>query len=151
MAKIVFDIVYPDGTKGKVETETRPVHMGSYVSIDTSYGNGGWDDGEETDPVTGTTRYTISVDAIVDSSLVVPGKVKPGGESLMLDTPWTFYTELEESHYTGADGKYHLLYKYCSDSPFPYGKYWFSAEPLYDEDAENCWAPFDFYYVFNKG
>ena len=90
MAKIVFDIVYPDGTKGKVETETRPVHMGSYVSIDTSYGNGGWDDGEETDPVTGTTRYTITVDVIVDSSLVVPEKVIPGGESLMLDDPWTF-------------------------------------------------------------
>ena len=150
-AKIVFDIVYPDGTKGKVETETRPVHMGGYVSIDTSYGKGGWNDGEEVDPVTGTTRYTITVDVIVDSSLVVPEKVIPGGESLMLDDPWTFYSELEESHYTGADGNYHLLYKYCSDSPFPDGKYWFSAEPLYDEDSYNSWVPFDFYYVFNKG
>jgi hypothetical protein len=150
-AKIIFEIVYPDGTTGEIETETRPVHMGSYVSIDTSYGKGGWNDGEEVDPVTGTTRYTITVDVIVDSTLVVPEKVTPGGESLMLNWPWTFYSEKEESHYTDADGKYHMLYKYYSDSPFPNGEYWFSAEPLYDEDSYNRWAPFNFYYVFNKG
>ena len=150
-AKIVFDIVYPDGTTGKVETETRPIHRGSYVSINTSYGKGGWNDGEEVDPVTGTTRYTITVDVIVDSSLVVPGKVTPGGDSLMLDDPWSYYTELEESHYTDTGGKYHLVYKYYSDSPFPDGKYWFSAEPVYDEDSYNNWVPFDFYYIINKG
>ena len=150
-AKIVFDIVYPDGTTGKVETETRPVHMGSYVSVDMSYGEGGWNKGEETDPETGTTRYTITVDVIVDRSLVVPDDVKPGGEDLMLYDPWIMYNELKESRYTDADGNYHLLYKYYSDSPFPDGEYWFSARPLYKEDDYNNWAPFDFHFIFNKG
>ena len=116
-----------------------------------SYGEGGWNKGEETDPETGTTRYTITVDVIVDRSLVVPEKVTPGGDALMLDDPWAFYTELKESHYTDADGNYHLLYKYYSDSPFPDGEYWFSARPLYKEDDYNNWAPFDFHFIFNKG
>jgi hypothetical protein len=69
----------------------------------------------------------------------------------MLDDPWSYYTELEESNYTDTGGKYHLVYKYYSDSPFPDGKYWFSAEPVYDEDSYNNWVPFDFYYIINKG
>ena len=149
-AKIIFDIVYPDGTTGKIETETRPIHTGSYVSVDTSYGKGGWNDGEEVDPVTGTTRYTITIDVIVDDSLAVPEEVTPGGDALMLSWPWAFYDELEESHYTDADGKGHLLYKYYSDTPFPNGEYWFAAEPLYKEDAYNSWDLFDFYFVFTK-
>ena len=52
---------------------------------------------------------------------------------------------------TDADGNYHLLYKYYSDSPFPDGEYWFSARPLYKEDDYNNWAPFDFHFIFNKG
>ena len=87
---------------------------------------------------------------IVDDSLAIPDEVTPGGDALMLSWSWVFYEELVESHYTDAEGKGHLLYKYYSDTPFPDGEYWFAANPVYQEDAYNSWVPINFYFVFNK-
>ena len=115
-AKIVFDIVYPDGKKARIESETRPIHMGSYVKVNTSYEGRGYMRDEDVDPETGNPRYIFKVDVLIDETLVDPDKVVPDPDSLMLDDPWTFYNDFDVDKYTDPAGKHHLIYNYYSSN-----------------------------------
>lgn len=153
-AKIVFDIVYPDGKKARIESEERPVHNGSYVKVDTSYGSGGYMREADVDPETGDPRYIFKVDLLIDKTLVNPDKVDPLPDgapdpgSLGREGSWDFYNVSDVEPYTDSSGNHHLLYSFYSSSPFQDGKYWFEAEPLYPEDKYNNWLA-NFEYPFN--
>ncbi len=149
-AKIVFDIVYPDGKTDTIETETRPIHMGTFAVIDGSYGEDGWETGVRYDPDTDETSYTMSFEVIIDDKLVDPDEVFPYDDELWLRRPGTFYRDAEILYYTDADGTYRMRYTYVSDEPFPDGEYWFTPGPEYQEDEYNWWKPYDVYFNFVK-
>lgn len=149
-AKIVFDIVYPDGTTGTVETNSMLVHTGSFYTIDEHYETNGWKTGERTDPVTGETEYTITFDVIIDETLVTPSLVTTEGGELWLEDPSTYYYNAETELYTGTDGHPHIRYTYVSENPFPDGEYWFEPAAGYPEEDYSYWHPFDVYYYFIK-
>lgn len=154
-AKIVFDIVYPDGTTSTVESDTRPVHNGTFATVNESYEGPGWKTGERTNPETGTTEYTITYDLVIDPDLVVAENVETSGDSMKVyingsseDVIQLDNAEIERS--TGTDGKYHMYFTYASNIPFPDGEYWFIPEPWYPEDDYNVWEPDNIYYRFIK-
>ena len=149
-AKLVFDIVYPDGETDVIETESLPIHQGNFARINYRYGQGGWDVGERYDAGAETPLYTMSFDLILDDTLVEPERVEPYSDELWLENPWTNYYNAETQHYTAGDGTSHMLYTYVSDSPFPDGEYWFTPSPEYQEDEYNSWVPYDFYLHFVK-
>jgi|GEM_PF-2713134 len=154
-AKIVFDIVYPDGTTGTVESDTRPVHNGTFATVNESYEGPGWKTGERTDPDTGTTEYTITFDLIIDPDLVDADNVETNGDEMWVYVNGSWENKITLDHAdiersTGADGKYHMYFTYANDIPFPDGEYWFIPEPWYQEDKFNKWIPDDIYYRFIK-
>ena len=114
VAKIVFDIVYPDGETDQIETETRPVFMGFFAKIDKSYGGQGWIEGERTDSDTGDTLYTMSFDLIIDPALMDPDNVEVHGGSLWNTDAWKDYKDPETEMWTDESGIRHL--RPCSGS-----------------------------------
>lgn len=149
-AKIVFDITYPDGTTGTVESETRPVHNGTYAKIDETYDDDGRKDGVSTNPETGETQYTMTFDVIIDDTLVKADEVTDDGDELWHMDSWNIYHADSIERHTDPDGTYHMTYTYVSDTPFPDGEYDFSPRPLFLEDDYNYWTPFNLYYYFIK-
>ena len=149
-AKIVFDIVYPDGTSDVIETETRPIHMGHFARINNGYGHNGWDVGEVHDEETGSTRYTMSFDVIIDKALVDPERVTEEGSEIWLEDPWSYYRDSRVETVEDEDGTYHWVYTFFSDEPFPDGEYWFDPVILYEEDDYNYWVNYNFYLHFIK-
>ena len=155
-AKIVFDIVYPDGKTARIESETRPVHNGSYVKVNTSYGSGGCMRDADVDPETGDPRYIFKVDVLIDKTLVDPQKVDPLPDdilepaSLWRNGSWDFYDVSDVECYTDSSGNHHLLYVFYSSNPFSDGTYWFAAKPKYPEDDHNynVWVPIHFEHQF---
>lgn len=147
-AKIVFDIVYPDGKKDRIESETRPVHAGSFVSGNSSYGDGGYKLDEIIDSETGETRYRLCVDTIIDKTLVDPSKVEIVKDTLFNNSLIISYENGEVKRHTD-DGKYHIEFTYISDSPFPNGSYWFYPELSYKEDDYNTWITDRYEYNFS--
>ncbi|MBR2591724.1 MAG: hypothetical protein IKD62_02015, partial [Oscillospiraceae bacterium] len=157
-AKIVFDIVYPDGTTGKIETESLPVHMGTFATFNKNFETYGFRLGERTNADTGEVEYTITMDLTIDDTLVVPDEVYAeeasdeyhyGNVLKNWDTSQNYYgAEIERA--TGADGKYHMYFTYVSDNPFADGEYWFEPLLYYYQDENNVWAPYDFYFRFIK-
>lgn len=148
-AKIVFDIVYKDGTKDRIETETRPIHMGNFAKVNMEYGHDGWDVADIYDPVTDTTQYTMSFDLIIDKTLVDPEEVESGA-SIWLEDPWINYYDHTVERFTDGSGRYHMKFTFTSDNPFPNGEYWFTPEVGYVEDSYNYWYPHNFYLYFVK-
>ena len=148
-AKIVFNITYPDGKTAKIETETRPVHAGSFVSGNPSYGDGGYKLEEFIDSETGETRYRLRVDTIIDKTLVDTSKVEIVivKDILFHDSYIISYENGEVSH--TDDGKYHIEFTYVSDSPFPNGSYYFYPNLSYKEDDYNTWTTDRYEYVFS--
>ncbi len=149
-AKIVFDIVYPDGETDSIETDTRPIHTGTFAVVDENYGQGGWETGEQTDPDTGETLYTMSFEIIIDETLVDPESVTTSYNNL-----WGFETGIdlyhaEILHYTDENGTYRMRYTFVHDEPFPDGEYWFTPSPEYQEDEYNWWKPYDLYLRIDK-
>lgn len=144
-AKIVFDIVYHDGKKAKMETDTRPVHAGSFAYFNEAFGSGGWEYGEIIDG-----GYYMKFDVIIDDSLIVngsqlvPANVIDNGQHLMF---WGGNASKEQ--YSEA-GVYHIVYTYTSDTDFPSGSYLFWPELSYKEDDDNSWEPDDLYVDFVK-
>lgn len=148
-AKIVFNITYPDGKTAKIETETRPVHAGDFVSVNTAYGNGGYLLDEFVDPETGETKYRLHVDTIVDKNLVEPDEeVEIDSDSLWNFSVFIVYENGEVRHYTDG-GEYHIEFTYVSDSPFPNGSYYFYPNLSYKEDDYNTWTTDRYEYVFS--
>lgn len=148
-AKIVFNITYPDGKTAKIETETRPVHAGDFVSVNTAYGDGGYLLDEFVDPETGETKYRLHVDTIVDKNLVEPDEeVEIDSDSLWNFSVFIVYENGEVRHYTDG-GEYHIEFTYVSDSPFPNGSYYFYPNLSYKEDDYNTWTTDRYEYVFS--
>ena len=148
-AKIVFNITYPDGKTAKIETETRPVHAGDFVSVNTAYGDGGYLLDEFVDPETGETKYRLQVDTIVDKNLVEPDEeVEIDSDSLWNFSVFIVYENGEVRHYTDG-GEYHIEFTYISDSPFPNGSYSFYPELSYKEDDYNTWTMDRYGYDFS--
>lgn len=148
-AKIVFDIVYPDGTTDTIETDTRPVHNGTFAKCNENYEGKGWQTAERTDPVSGSTQYTMTLDTIIDNDLVNAAKVETRGyESLNVsyrdeagNYEWIWYEDPEIEYQAAADGTHHMFFTFVSDAPFPDGDYGFSPDTVYHEDEYNSWAP----------
>ena len=148
-AKIVFNITYPDGKTAKIETETRPVHAGDFVSVNTAYGDGGYLLDEFVDPETGETKYRLHVDTIVDKNLVEPDEeVEIDSDSLWNFSVFIVYENGEVRHYTDG-GEYHIEFTYITDSPFPNGSYSFYPELSYKEDDYNTWTMDRYGYDFS--
>lgn len=146
-AKIVFDIVYPDGKKARIESETRPVHKGTF------WKGYSWLSTTETDTGTGTVKYKMIVDVIIDKSLVDPSKVemKEGiNNVLYVKDASDYWLGGAAERYVDGSGQYHIIYTYSSDTPFPNGTYGFEPELEYKEDDYNSWEPFHCDYYFEK-
>ena len=150
MAKLVFDIEYPDGTTDTVEADPRPFHKGNFARINTDYGNGGYDYDYDYDAESETSRYIFSFDVILDTSLVDPSRVTAENNEIWLAEPWTYYYTSDITHYIGDDGLSHMRFVYTSEERFPSGEYSFSPEVEFQEDDYNSWRQFDLYlyYVF---
>lgn len=149
-AKIVFDIVYPDGTTDTIETDTRPVHRGTFAKCNENYEGKGWKIAERTDPASGSTQYTMTLDMIIDNDLVNAAEVetKDDGSSMSVfyqdesgDYDWIWYNDPEIEYQAAADGTHHMFFTFVSDAPFPNGDYGFSPDPVYHEDEVNEWDP----------
>lgn len=138
-AKIVFNITYPDGKTAKIETETRPVHAGTFAYFNEAFGSGGWSYGE----IDGV--HYMKFDVIIDDSLIVngsqlvPSNVIDNGQYLFY-----WYGDVSKEHYTEG-GVYHIVYTYTSDTDFPAGSYLFFPLLSYKEDDDNFWEPEDPY------
>ena len=138
-AKIRFEIVYPDGVTDEIETEALPIHMGDYARMNESYGTGGRAAGTEYDAGTGSTRYTMSFDIIIDDTLVDPADVSAYYSCMVREGSWTWYTDPDILRYTAGDGTSHMRFTFVSASPFPDGTYWFDPGLSVLEDANNEW------------
>ncbi len=147
-AKIVFNITYPDGKKDRIESETRPIHAGDFVSVNTAYGDGGYLLDEFVDPETGETKYRLHVDTIVDKNLVESAEVEIDSDSLWNFSVFIVYENGEVRRYTDG-GEYHIEFTYISDSPFPNGSYSFYPELSYKEDDYNTWTMDRYGYDFS--
>ena len=143
VAKIVFDIVYPDGETDQIETETRPVFMGSFAKFDKSYGEQGRREGERIDSETGKTLYTMSFDLIIDPALMDPDNVEVYGGSLWNTDAWKNYKDPEIEMRTDESGIRHLLFTFVSDSPFEDGSYSMYPDILGWVDGLYRWDPYN--------
>ena len=141
VAKIVFDIVYPDGETDQIETETRPVFMGFFAKIDKSYGGQGWIEGERTDSDTGDTLYTMSFDLIIDPALMDPDNVEVYGGSLWNTDARKNYKDPETEIWTDESGICHMRYTFVSNSPFVDGEYTFYPSTRGWVDENTLWEP----------
>ena len=148
VAKIVFDIVYPDGETDQIETETRPVFMGFFAKIDKSYGGQGWIEGERTDSDTGDTLYTMSFDLIIDTDLMDPAMVEDNGGRLSNTDAWKTYHDPETEIWTDESGICHMRYTFVSNSPFVDGEYTFYPSISGWVDENNLWEPWSLSYDF---
>ena len=148
VAKIVFDIVYPDGETDQIETETRPVFMGFFAKIDKSYGEQGWIEDERINSDTGDTQYTMSFDLIIDNDLMDPAMVEDTGGSLWNTDAWNVYYDPETEIWTDESGICHMRYTFVSDSPFADGEYTFYPSARGWVDEYNVWRAWSLSYDF---
>ena len=151
MAKIVFDLVYPDGETERIETEPMPVYMGFFARIDESYGGQGRVEGQRLDPDSGETLYTMSFDLILDTALIDPARVTDKGGSLWYTDPgWTVYSDPETEIQTDGSGITHMRYTFVSASPFPEGRYTVFPETVGWVDNYNLWEAWSLSMTFYK-
>ena len=151
MAKIVFDLVYPDGETERIETEPMPVYMGFFARIDESYGGQGRVEGQRLDPDSGDTLYTMSFDLILDTALIDPARVTDKGGSLWYTAPgWTVYSDPETEILTDGSGITHMRYTFVSASPFPEGRYTVFPETVGWVDNYNLWEAWSLSMTFYK-
>ena len=147
-AKIVFDIVYPDGETDQIETETRPVFMGSFAKFDKSFGEQGRLEGERIDSETGKTLYTMSFDLIIDPALMDPDNVEVYGGSLWNTDAWKNYKDPEIEMRTDESGSCHLRFTFVSETPFEDGSYTMYPDILGWVDGLYRWDPYNLAYDF---
>jgi len=147
-AKIRFDMVYPDGSTGTLETEPRLVYDGTYARFNLNYGSAGvaWRKGTRTNSVTGNTEYTISFDVILNNQLVDPSAVTADGNDLYQSfSAWYQNAEIQQT----TDGnETHMIFTYVSDSDFPDGDYYFAPNLSYVIEDSGIWCPVNFYLEF---
>ena len=150
VAKIVFDIVYPDGETDTIESETRPAFMGYFASFNTNYGGSGWLEDTRTDPESGETLYTMSFDLVIDDKLIIPDSIWDHGATLWNDALWDYWTNPDIETLVDGNGIWHMYFTYYSGSPFPDGTYTMYPEILGMVDEYNSWDCYDLAFDFVK-
>ena len=150
VAKIVFDIVYPDGETDTIETEPRPVFMGYFASFNKSYGDNGRLEAERTDPESGETVYTMSFDLVIDGDLIIADSVWSKGADLWRDPVLDHWPNPEIEVQDGEDGARHMIFTFVSASRFPDGPYTMYPEVLGMVDDYNCWDCYNLEFAFVK-
>ena len=139
VAKLVFDIVYPDGETDTVEAATMPAYMGYFAAFNESYGENGRLEEERIDPVSGETLYTMRFDLVIDSNLITPETVWDDGATLWNTSLWNSWENPEVELLYDGDGVCHMYFTFVSDSRFPDGLYEFYPEVIGKVDGINSW------------
>ena len=149
VAKIVFDIVYPDGETDTIESETRPVYMGYFAAFNKSYGENGWVERERIDPESGETLYTMSFDLVIDANLIIPDSVWNHGATLWNDVLWAHWGD-PEVEVLSDGGTWHMFFTFVSASRFPDGPYTLYPDVAGMVDEINSWDCYDLSLEFVK-